>query len=169
MRRLEPEAFAKARLVAVAFVAIKFVAVAPVTIKEVGENDPTDKLPMVALFANSDEPEAVEKPSQEVEVPLANERLEIVPLVIVPFVITPLVANRFVVVAEVPVALRNVTSCKDEEPCTVSEAERDKPPVEVPPPKEIGREVVFPLAVTVWRVAVVVPSVRSRQKLPTAS
>ncbi len=116
INKLEPEAEVKANAVAVAAVAIKFVAVAFVVIKEAGANDPTDKLPSVALLANNDEPEAVEKPSQDVEVPFVNERLEIVPLVMVPLVITPFVANKFVVVAEVPVAFANVTSCNDEEP-----------------------------------------------------
>lgn len=99
-----------------AAVAIKFVAVAFVVIREAGANDPTDKLPRVALFANNDEPEAVEKPSQDVEVPFVNDRLEIVLFVMVPFVITPFVANKFVVVADVPVVFTNVTSCNEEEP-----------------------------------------------------
>jgi hypothetical protein len=116
IRRLEPEAEAKARVVAVAAVAIKLVAVALIVMREVGANELTDKLPSVALFANNDEPEAVAKPNHDVEVPFVNERLEIVLFVMVPLVITPFVANRLVVVAEVPVAFANVTSCNDEEP-----------------------------------------------------
>jgi hypothetical protein len=81
-----------------------------------GERDVMLKLPSVALFANNDEPEAVAKPNHDVEVPFVNERLEIVLFVMVPLVITPFVANRLVVVAEVPVAFANVTSCNDEEP-----------------------------------------------------
>ncbi len=161
MRRLEPEAEVKAKVVAVAFVAVKLVVVASVTVRDERENgeetvrepivalfanklvlvtvvpvnvvnvpaagveppitvllmvppeivafeeesEPAESEPMDAVFAFTVVPEAVAKPSHEVEVPFVKERF-----VIVPFVIVPLVANRFVVVAEVPVAFVNVTS-----------------------------------------------------------
>ncbi len=66
--------------------------------------------PMDAMFAFKVVPEAVAKPSQDVEVPFVKERLVIVPFVIVPLVSTPLVAKRLVVVTLVAVALASVTS-----------------------------------------------------------
>jgi hypothetical protein len=164
MRRLEPEAEVKAKVVAVAAVAVRLVVVAFVMVRDERESgEETVREPIVALFANKlvlvtvvpvrvvkvpaagveppitvllmvppeivafeDEreaedseamvavlaftvvPEAVAKPSHEVEVPFVKERFVMVPFVIVPLVKTPLVANRFVVVAEVPVASVNV-------------------------------------------------------------
>ena len=166
MRRLEPEAEVKAKVVAVAFVATRFVVVASVTVRDERENgeetvrepivalfakrlvlvtvvpvrvvkvpaagveppmivllivppeivtleeesEPEESEPIDAMFAFTVVPEAVTKPSQEVEVPLVKERFVMAPFVIVPLVKTPFVAKRLVVVAEVPVAFVNVAS-----------------------------------------------------------
>ena len=53
-------------------------------------------------------PDAVAKPSQEVDVPFVKKRLVTVPLVKVPFVNAPFVAKRSVEVTEAPVATVNV-------------------------------------------------------------
>ena len=82
------------------------------------ESEPAESEPMVAVFAFKVVPEAVAKPSQEVEVPLVKERLETIPLVIVPLVRTPFVAKRLVVVAFVLVTLAAVASPSVETPLT---------------------------------------------------
>jgi len=64
--------------------------------------------------ANRFVPDAVEKPSHPVDVPLVNERLEILAFVITPFVIEPFVANKFVDVVLVPVAFVHVRFVKEE-------------------------------------------------------
>ncbi len=174
MRRLEPEAEVKAKVVAVAFVATRFVVVASVTVRDERERgeetvrepmvalfakrlvlvtvvpvrvvkvpaagveppitvllivppeivaleeerEAEDREPMDAVFAFNVVPEAVAKPSQEVEVPFVNERLEMVPFVIVPLVKTPFVAKRLVVVTLVAVAFVAKTSPNVESPVT---------------------------------------------------
>jgi hypothetical protein len=146
MRRLEPEAEVKAKVVAVAAVAVRLVAVAfvmvrderesgeetvrepivavfakrlvlvtvvPVRVVKVPaagaeppitvllmvppeivaleeESEPAESEVMVAVLAFTVVPEAVAKPSHEVEVPFVKERFVIVPFVIVPLVKTPL-------------------------------------------------------------------------------
>ena len=83
------------------------------------EREAEDREPIDAVFAFTVVPEAVAKPSQDVDVPFVKERLEMVPLVMVPFVRIPFVANRLVVVTLVAVAFARVTSCRAEEPWTV--------------------------------------------------
>lgn len=63
---------------------------------------------MFPEFALIVEPEAVVKPNQEVDVPFAKLKFEIVPFVSVPLVNDPFVAKRFVVVTDVPVPFTNV-------------------------------------------------------------
>jgi hypothetical protein len=175
MRRLEPEAEVKAKVVAVAAVAVRLVAVAFVMVRDERESgEETVREPIVAVFAKrlvlvtvvpvrvvkvpaagaeppitvllivppeivalEEEsepaesevmdavlaftvvPEAVAKPSHEVEVPFVKERFVIVPFVTVPFVRVPLVAKRLVLVTLVAVAFARVTSWREEEPWTV--------------------------------------------------
>jgi hypothetical protein len=112
------------------------------------EKEAEDKEAMEADEALSVVPEAVAKPSHEVEVPFVKERLEMVPFVIVPLVKTPFVAKRLVVVTLVAVAFARVASCREEEPWTVRVDERERAPVDVPPANEMVWFVVLPLVVT---------------------
>ncbi len=110
--------FVAKKFVEVAFVDVTFVktpvdgVVAPIVVPLI---DPPEivafeeinvgavSVAMLPEFALTTEPEAVVNPNHEVEVPLPNERLEIVP-----FVITPFVVKKFVEVVFVPVAFVHV-------------------------------------------------------------
>lgn len=171
----ESERFANDAFVAFKFVAKKFVDVAFVDVTLV--NTPVDGViapivvPLIAppeivtleeinvgavsveifpLKALMEVPDAVVKPNQLVDVPFPNERFEIEP-----FVITPFVVKKFVEVTLVPVPFTNVKFWREESPATLSVPVTERFDTVIPPYAMIAFEVVAPLFVIVWSVAVV--------------